>query len=131
MADCKGGFIFPEFQHAFDAMYAIGKMIEMLSKSGISLSRVRREIPSFDVLHVTIPCSWDKKGQTMRNAIQNTKDKKTELIDGVKIFLNNGWVLLLPDPDEAYFHIWAEAKDKMTAKGFIDMYSDKIIQWQK
>ena len=131
VADCKGGFIFPEFQHAFDAMYAIGKLIEMLSKSNLTLSKVRREIPSFDVLHKMIPCSWDKKGQTMRNAIEHTKDKKTELIDGVKIFLNNGWVLLLPDPDEAYFHIWAEAKDKMTAKGFIDMYSDKIVQWQK
>ena len=66
----------------------------------------------------------------MRKAIEYTKDKKVELIDGVKIFLNNGWVLLLPDPDEAYFHIWAESNDTSTAKGFIDIYTDKIRDWQ-
>ena len=131
VADCNGGFIFPEFQNAFDAMYAVGNLIKMLSQTEFSISMIRREIPSFEVFHKTIPCSWDKKGQAMRNAIEYAKGKKTELIDGVKIFLDNGWVLLLPDPDEAYFHIWAEARDKTTAKGFIDIYTDKLTEWQK
>ena len=131
VADCNGGFIFPEFQNSFDAMYAVGNLIKMLSQTEFAISMIRREIPSFEVFHKTIPCSWDKKGQTMRNAIEYAKGKKTELIDGVKIFLDNGWVLLLPDPDEAYFHIWAEARDKTTAKGFIDIYTDKITEWQK
>ena len=130
VADCNGGFIFPEFQNSFDAMYAVGNMVEMLSQTEFTISMIRRKIPSFDVLHKTVPCSWDKKGQTMRKAIEYTKDKKVELIDGVKIFLNNGWVLLLPDPDEAYFHIWAESNDTSTAKGFIDIYTDKIRDWQ-
>ena len=131
VADCNGGFIFPEFQNSFDAMYAVGNLIKMLSQTEFTISMIRREIPSFEVFHKAIPCSWDKKGQVMRNAIEYAKGKKTELIDGVKIFLNNGWVLLLPDPDEAYFHIWAEARDKTTAKGFIDIYTDKISEWQK
>ena len=131
VADCNGGFIFPEFQNSFDAMYAVGNMIKMLSQTEFTISMIRREIPSFEVFHKTIPCSWDKKGQSMRNAIEYAKGKKTELIDGVKIFLDNGWVLLLPDPDEAYFHIWAEARDKTTAKGFIDIYTDKLMEWQK
>lgn len=131
VADCNGGFIFPEFQNAFDAMYAVGNLIKMLSQTEYTISMIRREIPSFEVFHKTIPCSWYKKGQSMRNAIEYAKGKKTELIDGVKIFLDNGWVLLLPDPDEAYFHIWAEARDKTTAKGFIDIYTDKLMEWQK
>ena len=131
VADCNGGFIFPEFQNSFDAMYAVGNLMEMLAQAKLTVSSIRREIPAFEVLHKAVPCSWDKKGQAMRNAIEYSKDKKTELIDGVKIFLNNGWVLLLPDPDEAYFHIWAEAKDKPTAQGFISIYTDKIREWQK
>jgi mannose-1-phosphate guanylyltransferase/phosphomannomutase len=131
IGDCMGGFIFPEFQNAFDAMYAVGKRIEMLSEENLSLSRISREIPSFEVLHKTVPCSWDKKGQAMRKAIEDAKGKKSELIDGVKIYFNNGWVLLVPDPDEAFFHIWAEAKDKSTAAGFIEMYTEKIKAWQE
>jgi mannose-1-phosphate guanylyltransferase/phosphomannomutase len=131
VGDCMGGFIFPEFQGAFDAMYAIGKVLEMLSEENLSLSRISREIPSFEVLHKAVPCSWDKKGQAMRKAIEDAKGKKAELIDGVKIYFNNGWVLLVPDPDEAFFHIWAEAKDKSTAAGFLEMYTEKIKQWQE
>lgn len=131
IGDCMRGFIFPEFQNAFDAMYAIGKVIEMLSEENLSLSRISREIPSFEVLHKAVPCSWDKKGQAMRKAIEDAKGKKAELIDGVKIYFNNGWVLLVPDPDEAFFHIWAEARDKSTASGFVEMYTEKIKQWQE
>jgi mannose-1-phosphate guanylyltransferase/phosphomannomutase len=131
VGDLSGGFIFPEFQPAFDAMYAIGKILEMMGKEKIHLNRISREIPSFEVLHKKIPCPWDKKGQTMRYAIEEAKGKKAELIDGVKIFYKNGWVLLLPDADEAYFHIWAESEDDTTAKELLHEYTDKVRKWQE
>ena len=131
VGDNHGGFIFPEFQKAFDAMYAIGKVIEMMSEEDLSLSKISSEIPSFEVFHKTVPCTWDKKGQAMRKAIEDAKGKKAELVDGVKIYLSNGWVLLVPDPDEAFFHIWAESKDKSSAAGLIEIYSEKIKEWQE
>lgn len=131
VGDCYGGFIFPEFQPAFDAMYAIGKILEMTAKQKIHLNRLSREIPAFEVLHKKIPCSWDKKGQTMRFAIEEAKGKKSGLIDGVKIFMKKSWVLLLPDADEAYFHIWAESEDERTAKELLREYTDKVKKWQE
>ncbi|MDR1522982.1 MAG: mannose-1-phosphate guanyltransferase [Endomicrobium sp.] len=130
ICDSMGGFIFPEFQNAFDAMYAIGKIMEMMSQENLSLSSISKEIPYFEVLHKTVPCSWDKKGKTMRRALEEVKDKKHELIDGVKVYVNNGWVLFVPDSDEALFHIWAEAKDKTTTLGLLEVYSEKIKEWQ-
>jgi mannose-1-phosphate guanylyltransferase/phosphomannomutase len=130
ICDSMGGFIFPEFQNAFDAMYAIGKIMEMMAQANLSLSSISKEIPYFEVLHKTVPCSWDKKGKTMRRALEEIKDKKYELIDGVKVYTNNGWVLFVPDPDEALFHIWAEAKDKTTTLGLLEIYSEKIKEWQ-
>jgi mannose-1-phosphate guanylyltransferase/phosphomannomutase len=131
VCDSMGGFIFPEFQNAFDAMYAIGKVIEMTAKEELSISEIMSKIPYFEVLHETVSCSWDKKGQTMRKALEEVKDKKVELVDGIKIYLNNSWVLFVPDPDEALFHIWAEAKDTTTTLGLLKMYVDKIKNWQK
>lgn len=131
VGDCLGGFIFPEFQLAFDAMYAIGKILEMMAKEKMFLNRISREIPRFEVLHKKVPCSWDKKGQAMRHAIAETKGKKSELIDGVKIFFHEGWVLLLPDPDETYFHIWVESRDEKRAKDLLKEYSDKVRKWQE
>ena len=131
IADCSGGFIFPEFQPAFDAMYAISKILEMMAKEKVHLNRISREIPPFEVLHKKIPCSWDKKGQAMRYAIEEAKGKRSELIDGVRIFFKNSWVLLLPNADEAYFHIWAESDDEKTAKELMREYSEKVRKWQE
>jgi mannose-1-phosphate guanylyltransferase/phosphomannomutase len=131
VGDLSGGFIFPEFQPAFDAMYAIGKILEMMAKEKQHLNRISREIPSFEVLHKKIPCPWDKKGQTMRCAIEDAKGKKAELIDGVKIHYKNSWVLILPDADEAYFHIWAESEDDGTARELLHEYAEKVRKWQE
>ena len=131
VGDCYGGFIFPEFEPAFDAMYTIGKILEMMAKAKTTMNKISHEIPPFKVFHKKLSCPWDKKGQTMRYAIEETKGKKCELIDGVKIFVNGGWVLLLPDTDEAYFHIWAESGDDEMAKELLREYTEKVKKWQK
>ena len=132
VGDSQGGFIFPQFQSSFDAMFAIGKVVEMLAELKISLSQIEKQIPSLAVFHKATACSWDKKGQTMRKAIEHSKGKKAELIDGVKIHLSDSsWVLLVPDPDETFFHIWAEAKTTAAAKALLETYAKKVKQWQE
>ncbi|MDR3243831.1 MAG: mannose-1-phosphate guanyltransferase [Elusimicrobiota bacterium] len=131
VGDSSGGFIFPEFQNTFDAMYAIGKIVEMLVGANTTLSQVEKELPKFSVLHKAVPCSWDKKGQVMRKAIEHAVDKKHELIDGVKLYFKEDWVLLIPDPDGAVFHIWAETKNPANASKLLENYAAKIKKWQE
>jgi mannose-1-phosphate guanylyltransferase/phosphomannomutase len=132
VCDSMGGFIFPEFQNAFDAMYSIGKILELTGKERVTIGKIGQEIPIFEVLHKSVPCPWDKKGQTIRKALENVRNRKADLIEGVKIYTSsNSWVLLTPAPDEALFHVWAEAKDKAIAVGLLEEYSTKIRQWQK
>lgn len=127
-----GGYIFPEFQCAFDALYAIGKILEMMASTDSRLSRLAREIPHFEVLHEKVPCPWDKKGTVMRNAIEFAQDNKHELIDGVKIHLSNTeWVLMIPDADESYFHLWVESRSEKHSRKLVEEYSAKIKDWQK
>jgi mannose-1-phosphate guanylyltransferase/phosphomannomutase len=66
----------------------------------------------------------------MRRAIEAVQSLPNELVDGVKVFMDGGWVLMLPDPDEATFHVWVEAKDKQDALAFMKDYSQKIKTWQ-
>jgi mannose-1-phosphate guanylyltransferase/phosphomannomutase len=66
----------------------------------------------------------------MRRAIEAVQPYRNELIDGVKVFINGGWVLLMPDPDEATFHIWVEATSKVDARSLMKEYADKLKQWQ-
>ncbi|MBI4218097.1 MAG: mannose-1-phosphate guanyltransferase [Elusimicrobia bacterium] len=130
VGDGIGGFIFPEFQAAFDSMYAIAKILEMLALQETKLGQFIKELPYKASVHrKKIPCPWDKKGQVMRLAFEHAKNKNTELIEGVKIHFKDSWVLMLPDPDEAYFHLWSEAHDEKRAKELLHEYTDKIVKW--
>jgi mannose-1-phosphate guanylyltransferase/phosphomannomutase len=59
----------------------------------------------------------------MRLLNQQYKDRRAELIDGIKILLGEGeWVLVLPDPDYAKFHVYAEARNDSEAQELVDRY---------
>jgi mannose-1-phosphate guanylyltransferase / phosphomannomutase len=130
VGDGIGGFIFPEFQPCFDAMFAIVKIVELLARHKVSLAALETEIPAFETMHQKVPCPWDRKGVVMRRAIEAVQKQPNELVDGIKVFVNGSWVLLLPDPDEATFHVWTESSDKAEARALLKEYSQKIQQWQ-
>jgi len=130
VGDGIGGFIFPEFQPNYDAMFAIVKIMELMARYNVGLHAQAAEIPPFETFHLKVPCPWDKKGLVMRKAIEAVQGMNHELIDGVKVFLDGGWVLMLPDPDEATFHIWVEAATKNQARTWMKEYSKKLQTWQ-
>lgn len=122
----SGGFIFPQFQPAFDAMFASVKTLEFMSQLGVKLSKLVKAIPPFYCLHERIPCSWERKGAIMRMLMDMTKDKEVELLDGVKIKEGDDWALFLPDPDRPIFHIHAESSSVDKAKELADRYIVQI-----
>ncbi len=130
VGDGIGGFIFPEFQCAFDAMYAIVKIMEMLAARKTRIGHALREIPfKIDVHHKKLPCPWDKKGQVMRLAMEHFKDKNPEITDGIKVKFKDSWILMIPDPDEAYFHLWVEADEERKSRDLLRDVSEKIVKW--
>jgi len=107
--DGLGGFIFPKFQPAFDGMLAILKLLEMLATQDLRLHQLILSVPQRFKYREQIPCSWERKGGTMRALIAATADEQIELVDGVKVHLGRDWALLYPDQDRPLFHILAEA----------------------
>jgi mannose-1-phosphate guanylyltransferase/phosphomannomutase len=51
-----------------------------------------------------------------------------ELVDGVKVNHERGWVLLLPDPEEPVTHIWAEGDTPADAKQLTQEYGRRLRQ---
>ena len=48
----------------------------------------------------------------MRKLIVGSDDKQRQLIDGVRIFEDDGWVLVTPDRTTAAFNIQAESRSE-------------------
>ncbi len=129
VGDDNGGFVFPRFQPAFDGMFGIVKLMELLAEEDRSMSDVLREVPPTAFVHRKIPCAWEHKGALMRMLANHAKGKPSQFIDGVKIFLGEDWVLIYPSQDEAYFHLCVEAEERRTAEEIADHYADLFSSW--
>jgi mannose-1-phosphate guanylyltransferase/phosphomannomutase len=122
-ADGGGNFIFPQFQPAVDGLMATVKLLELQARRQTSLADVVASLPPYHVRHEVVSCPWEAKGRVMRLLNQQYKDRRAELIDGIKIILGEDeWVLILPDPDFPRFHVYAEARDSGEAKDLADRY---------
>jgi mannose-1-phosphate guanylyltransferase/phosphomannomutase len=127
-ASGDGGFILPGFLPAFDAGAALVKLLELLALEGTTLSAVRGSLPRTHLAHETVVTPWEQKGLVMRTLVELSKDRRLELIDGVKVIHDDGWVLALPDPEEPITHIYAEGPDHATAKNLAKEYVRRIRQ---
>jgi mannose-1-phosphate guanylyltransferase/phosphomannomutase len=123
-ADGTGIFIFPEFQPVADAMMAMVKLLEYLARHRLHLSEVVAGLPTFEVHATTVPCSWESKGTVMRRLQQEFAEFDVQVVDGIKVFLNEWeWVLARPDPDRPLFHIAAEAQTAARSEDILEEYA--------
>ena len=54
------------------------------------------------------------------------RDKPMVLVDGVKVIYKDGWSLVVPDPEEALTHIWAEASTEAGARARAQDYARRV-----
>ena len=107
-----GGYVFPEFMPAYDAVASLCKLLELLAPMDRPLSELVSELPASTLVHRQLPCPWSLKGTVMRVLTERLRDRKLDLLDGIKVIERDGWAQVLPDPDEPVVHIYAEGKTR-------------------
>ncbi len=122
-ATTDGGYIYPAVLPSPDALYALGKVLELISTSDAPLSQLIAKMPVAHIVHVQVDCPWELKGTVMRRMTEKLHDGRVSLVDGIKLFLDKGeWALVLPDAEEAIFHVYAEASDDARAAELAEKY---------
>lgn len=120
--------IFPEFQPAFDALYAIVKTIELLAEEGLRLHELNDMIPQWFFRHRALPCPWERKGEVMRTIVDEYAGHEMELFDGVRVMQDGGWFLVLPDASEPTVNVYAEGTSYEQADYLSQLIDDRIRQ---
>ena len=100
--------IFPAFQPAFDALYAIVKVMEMLAVEKRRLHELNDMLPNWFFRHRAVPCPWERKGEVMRTFADTHAHDDIELFDGVRVATARGWFLVLPDASDPSINVYAE-----------------------
>lgn len=117
----NGGLIFPEFVYGRDAALTTAKIVEIMSKEKKSLSNLIDELPSYRSQKRKVECPDDLKVEVMDKIAQATCEYEVDTKDGVKIFTEEGWVIIRPSGTEPIFRCFAEAKKEEDAK--------KMVEW--
>ena len=115
-ASHEGRFIIPRFMPAYDAIAAVVHLLELLARSESPLSRVTAGLPRTYRAIESVVTPWEQKGMVMRRMVEQVRDREVVLVDGVKMLYDDGWALVLPDPDEPMTHVWAEAGTDVAAR---------------
>ena len=112
-ADRRGGYVFPSFLPAFDAAAALVRLVSLLGAGKASLAEMVLATPPMPVLHEEVPTPLEQKGLLMRTLMEELADEGADLVlvDGIKMRAPEGWVLVVPDPEEPVTHVWAEGRD--------------------
>lgn len=122
-----GDYIFPRFLPAQDALMCMGKILELLAASGKSLSALVAEIPDTTLIRESKNCPWSLKGLVMREISESlSDDDNVNRLDGIKVFHDEGWVQVLPSPDEPLFEIYAEGDTMEDSEVLLERYSAKL-----
>jgi mannose-1-phosphate guanylyltransferase/phosphomannomutase len=118
--------IFPEFQPAFDALYAIVKVMELLAQEGRKLHELNDMLPTWYFRHRAIACPWERKGEVMRTLANEHAHDEVELFDGVRVAQNGGWFLVLPDASDPAVNVYAEGTTTEDADRLVEGVSQRI-----
>jgi mannose-1-phosphate guanylyltransferase / phosphomannomutase len=105
-----GGYVFPEFLPAYDAVASLCKLLELLAPVRQPLSDLVASLPRPTLVHRQLHCPWSQKGLVMRVLNERLAGRDLDLLDGIKLFDERGWVQVLPDPDEPVIHLYAEGR---------------------
>lgn len=115
-----------QFFFQYDALYALGKVLEFLSLEKQSLSQVVGAIPPFHLKVKSTQCPWEAKGRVMRTLIAQQNGMQAEMIDGLKVWHDHGWVLILPHADKPLYNVFSESVSHEAAEELSNLYVNKI-----
>jgi mannose-1-phosphate guanylyltransferase/phosphomannomutase len=104
-----GRYIFPDFLPAPDCFMTLARALEAFRDEPLSETREKFGERFGNVARERLECPWSAKGRVMRGLAERFGgDPDAILTDGVKLTVEGGWVLMLPDPDNPVFYVYAE-----------------------
>jgi mannose-1-phosphate guanylyltransferase / phosphomannomutase len=109
-----------------DGLLAAGKIVEFLAGTGARISRIKREIYQPRLARGIVMVPWNERGRIMRRLATDFNDTRVETLEGIKLLVEGGWVLINPSSDEPVFEIVAESTDAQNASQILHDFQSKV-----
>lgn len=110
----------------FDGIQAAARIADYLVKRRMRMSQLLQRLPAMNYKAVVVPCQWTEKGRVLRQLVSQQNQRKLELYEGVKIWDDRGWALVLPDSEKPRFNIYAQGHSEEFAEELAAEFSERV-----
>ncbi len=117
----NGGVFYGPHQPVRDGAMAALLMLEILAKRDKPLSELVASLPNYHIIKERLDCPNELKQKVLEDLLETTKSYNRTTIDGIKIFFDEGSLLIRPSGTEAIFRVYAEAEDERRAREIAEL----------
>jgi phosphoglucosamine mutase len=133
-----GAWIHPQFHYCPDGILSSVLLLKALDDRYKTLKELVAEIPKYPTLRKNIKCSNETKHKTVQKIGENftqfyPKHAEVSRVDGVRISLEDGWILIRASGTEPLIRLTAEgeslkAANKIMEKGIklVEQFAGKV-----
>lgn len=115
-----------QFTMNFDAAACLVKLLDYMSLNSLRLSDLVNMIPEIHMRRREVECGWGSKGKVIRKLMQEHAGGRMEMLEGVKLYDDRGWVLILPDAEKPVCSVIGEGINAEFAEELTDIYVRKV-----
>ena len=121
-----GGIIWPDFSLAKDGFLGAAKICEAICDK--RLSELSAELPEYFNAKTKIACAPERKQKAIGEILRRAKESGWDVIaiDGVRINLQDSWVIVRASGTENYLRVFAEAKSREKAEALMRKYEKAL-----
>jgi len=120
----NGGFMFGKHNHVRDGAMTLALMLDLLSKSEISLSENIENLPPSYTTKTKIECSLEQSKIVISQLLKEFPNSDTS--DGIKIQVDqDNWVMIRPSGTEPIIRIYGESNSQQNLDSLISDFVAK------
>ena len=123
----NGGIIYPSLHYGRDALVGIALFLTNLAEKDISCSDLRKTYPNYFISKNKIDLDPSTDIQYIFDQLkENYSSNRINLVDGMKIDFDNGWVHLRRSNTEPIIRIYSESSSKEKADNIANDFIKQI-----
>ncbi|WP_406656815.1 phosphoglucosamine mutase [Methanolobus sp. ZRKC2] len=120
----SGSWIFPRISYCPDGIYAAARLVDIVKET--PLSELTGNLPRYPTLRGTLKCDDSLKEELMGAVKQKLEPMGTVSdIDGIRVEMDDGWVLVRPSGTEPKIRITTQARENV--EGLYEM-AENIVK---
>ncbi len=116
----NGGVIDLRVGPVRDSLVGIALVLQLMTENGKSISQLVNEIGGYYMSKDKFSAGYDQARQILASAKKNFAQAKLDSTDGYRFDFDDGWLHIRSSNTEPVMRIIVEAKEKVTARKYMD-----------